>query len=231
VDENNRPLYGGDIFGINLPQQVQPLGEPVEKTLWGELKPPEDESEEEDDDDDDDEEEAEDEDMRGTETPSGLQTPGGFQSTVPSEFGGMESVTGDFTLRKQRRGTDTEEPTVPRNAYTVVQEQAGKISGFFGSDRVYDLKGAQQSNQNVPLLGSEDNRRKRKAGDVDVSVDVDALERDDKLSKDEVKKRYEAGRQEQANPWGRVDQDDLSSMIAEESRKRLKKDEERRSRR
>jgi splicing factor 3B subunit 2 len=59
------------------------------------------------------------------------------------------------------------------------------------------------------------------------------LERDDKLSKEEVSKQYEQTRQQQqgSNPWARVDQDDLSQMIADESRKRLKKDEERRNRR
>jgi splicing factor 3B subunit 2 len=83
------------------------------------------------------------------------------------------------------------------------------------------------------LTRSRTDKKRRRTGDVDVSVDVDALERDDKLSKDEVAKQYEAERQQQksSNPWSRVDQDDLSQMIADESRKRMKKDEERRSRR
>jgi splicing factor 3B subunit 2 len=70
-------------------------------------------------------------------------------------------------------------------------------------------------------------------GDVDVSVDVDALERDDKLSKDQISPQYEATKQQEAasNPWTRSHDDDLSQMIADESRKRLKKDEERRSKR
>jgi splicing factor 3B subunit 2 len=64
-------------------------------------------------------------------------------------------------------------------------------------------------------------------------VDVEALERDDKLSKEEISRQYESSRQKQqsSNPWARVDQDDLSQMIADESRKRLKKDEERRTKR
>jgi splicing factor 3B subunit 2 len=227
VDEHNRPLFGGDIFGQPPRQENQPSGEPVEKTLWGELQPPEEEEEEEEEDDSEeegDEEEDQDEDLRGMETPAGLQ------STVPSEFGGMESVSGSFTLRKQRHGTETEETTGPRSAYQVLPEQAVRAQGFFGSDRKYDLKGTQQAPKNVPMLGAQDATKKRKVGDVDVSVDVDALTRDDKLSKDEIKKKYERERQEQANPWGRVDQDDLTSMIAEESRKRLKKDDERRRR-
>jgi splicing factor 3B subunit 2 len=229
TDEKQRPLYGGDIYGIATQQQNIPQGEPVEKELWGELLPPAEEEEEEEEEESDEEEE--DEDMGGMETPGGMTTPGGMQSTLPSEFGGMESVAGNFALQKQRRGTETEESTGPRTAWQVIPEQASKISGFFGSDRTYDLKATQAANKNIPMLGSEDNRRKRKVGDVEVSVDVDVLTRDDKLSKEEIAKQYEAGRQETANPWGRVDQEDLSSMIAEESRKRLKKDEERRSKR
>ncbi|TID20095.1 DUF382-domain-containing protein [Venturia nashicola] len=229
VDEKQRPLYGGDIFGTATQQQNIPQGDPVEKELWGELHPPAEDEEEEEESEE--EEEDEDEDMTGTETVGGMTTPGGMQSTLPSEFGGMESVAGNFALQKQRRGTETEESTGPRTAWQVIPEQASKISGFFGSDRTYDLKASQAAAKNIPMLGSEDNRRKRKVGDVEVSVDVDALARDDRLSREEIAKQYEAGRQETANPWGRVDQDDLSSMIAEESRKRLKKDEERRSKR
>ncbi|OCK91286.1 DUF382-domain-containing protein [Cenococcum geophilum 1.58] len=226
VDEYNRPLYGGDIFGVLQPQNNQQMGEPVEKTLWGELRPEEDTEEEESEEDED---EDEDDDEAGLETPSGLETPGGMTSTVPSEFGGAESIGGEFTLRKQRRGTETEESTAPRSAYQVLPEHSIRAQGFFGGERAYDLKAAQQ---NLPVLGEENNRRKRKAGDVDVSVDVDALARDDKLNKDELKKQYEVQRKAEAQgQWGTIDQDDLSAMIADESRKRLKKDEEKRSRR
>jgi splicing factor 3B subunit 2 len=78
-----------------------------------------------------------------------------------------------------------------------------------------------------------DRRTKRRVGDVDVSVDVEALEREDRLSKEEVSKQYEASRQQQAasNPWSRGHEEDLSEMIASESRKRLKKDEERKKKR
>lgn len=227
VDEYNRPLYGGDVFGVLQPQQEQPAGEPVERNLWGELQEPEEESEEEEEEEDD-EGEDEDEDMGGMQTPGGLQTPSGMTSAVPTEYGGAESVSGEFSLRKQRRGTETEEPAQQRSAYTVLPEQNVRAQGFFGSERAYDLKAAQQ----MLVLGQEDNnRRKRKAGDVDVSVDVDALEREDRLSKDEIKRRYDAQREaEQQGTWGDY-QEDLSSMIAEESAKRLKKDQERRSRR
>ncbi|OJD15147.1 hypothetical protein AJ78_04572 [Emergomyces pasteurianus Ep9510] len=227
VDEHNRPLYGGDIFGVLQTQQNVQQGEPVEKELWGELQPPEEESEEEESE----EEEEEDEDEEGgtgLQTPSGLETPSGMVSTVPSEFGGTESVVGEFDVRKHHRGTETEESTHPRAAYQVIPEHQTQVQGFFGGDRVYDLKSAQSS---LPVLGAEEQSRKRKKpGDVDVSVDPDALHAHDGINKDSLKNLYEAQRQKESNPsWGF--QEDLSDMIASESRKRLKKEDERRTKR
>ena len=227
LDEYNRPLYGGDVFGVLQTQQNQQLGEPVEKTLWGELQEPEEESEEEEED----EEEEEHEDVgAGLQTPSGLETPGGMASTVPSEFGGAESMAGEFDLRKQRRGIDTEESTHPRSAYQVLPEQQIRSQGFFGGDKAYDLKATQQ-NPNLPVLGQDEQGRKRKKpGDVDVAMDPDALQANDGMNREDVRRMYDAQRHQEAQgQWGF--QEDLSDMIAEESRKRQKRDEERRSRR
>ena len=225
LDEYNRPLYGGDVFGVLQTQQNQQLGEPVEKTLWGELQEPEEEEEEEEDEED---EEDQEEGGAGLQTPSGLETPGGMASTVPSEFGGAESMTGEFDLRKHRRGTDTEENAHPRSAYQVLPEQQIKSQGFFGGDKAYDLRGTQ--NASMPILGQEDQGRKRKKpGDVDVAMDPDALQANDGMNREDVRKMYEARRQQEPGQWGF--QEDLSDMIAEESRKRQKRDEERRSRR
>ncbi|OJD25816.1 hypothetical protein ACJ73_02816 [Blastomyces percursus] len=226
VDEHNRPLYGGDIFGVLQTQQNVQQGEPVEKELWGELQPPEEESEEEESEEEEDEEEDE-EGGTGLQTPSGLETPSGMVSTVPSEFGGAESVVGEFDVRKHR-GTETEESAHPRSAYQVIPEHQTQVRGFFGGDRAYDLKAAQS---NIPVLGAEDQSRKRKKpGDVDVSVDPDALHTHDGINKDNLTDLYEAQRKQENNPnWGF--QEDLSDMIASESRKRLKKDEQRRAKR
>lgn len=227
VDEYNRPLYGGDIFGVLQPQQNTQLGEPVEKTLWGELQEPEEESEGEEESDEEDEDGDVEDVGAGLQTPSGLETPGGIASTVPSEYGGAESVTGDFDLRKQRRGTDTEESTHHRTAYQVIPEQQARVSGFFGGDRTYDLKAAQSS---LPVLGQEDqNRKRKKPGDVDVAMNPDDLQAKDKLDKEDMKRLYEAQKQQDQGNYGF--QEDLSDMIASESRKRQKRDEERRSRR
>ncbi|KAI1920128.1 hypothetical protein LOZ58_000738 [Ophidiomyces ophidiicola] len=226
VDEHNRPLYGGDIFGVLQTQQNVQQGEPVEKDLWGELQPPEEESEEEEEDE---EEEEGDEDVAaGLQTPSGLETPSGMVSAMPSEFGAAESIAGEFDLRKHNRGTETEETTHPRSAYQVIPERQAQVQGFFGGDRVYDIKAGES---NIPLLGSEEqNRKRKKPGDVDVSLDPDALQSHGGINKDNLKSLYETQKQQEANPdWSF--QEDLSDMIANESRKRLKKDEERRSKR
>ena len=226
LDEYNRPLYGGDVFGVLQTQQSHQQGEPVEKTLWGELQEPEDESEEEESDDED--EAGDDDDVgAGLQTPSGLETPGGMASTVPSEFGGAESVGGEFNLRKQRKGTETEENPHPRSAYQVLPEQQARVQGFFGGDRTYDLRAAQT---NLSVLGQDDQGRKRKKpGDVDVAMDPDALQAKDGMDKEDVKRMYEMQREQEKGQWGF--QEDLSDMIASESRKRQKRDEEKRARR
>ena len=226
VDEYNRPLYGGDIFGVLQPQQNTQLGEPVEKTPWGELQEPEEESEDEESEDEEDEIGDAEDVGAGLQTPSGLETPGGMASTVPSEYGGAESVAGEFDLRKQRRGTDTEESSRPRQAYQVIPEQQARVSGFFGGDRTYDLKSAQSS---LPVLGQEDQSRKRKKpGDVDVAMDPDTLQAKDGIDKEEMKKLYETERKQEQGQWSF--EEDLSDMVASEGRKRQKRDEERRRR-
>lgn len=228
VDEaTNRPLYGGDIFGVLQQQQNTQQGEPIEKDLWGELQPHEESEEEEEDDEDEEEEEDEDQEEGGAglETPSGIQTTGGMTSTVPTEIGGTETVS-EFDLRK-RRGTETEDSAHPRSAYTVIPERQTRVEGFFGGDRAYDLRAAQAE---VPVLGQEESRKRKKPGDVDVSMDPDALAARDGMDKDEVKRAYEAQRKSEQS-FGQEFQEDLSDMIASEYRKRQKRDEERRGRR
>ncbi|KAH8820602.1 hypothetical protein F5884DRAFT_719838 [Xylogone sp. PMI_703] len=226
VDEFNRPLYGGDIFGVLQPQVNNQPGEPVERTLWGELQPPEEESEEEESEEE--EEEDDEEDIgAGLQTPSGLETPGGMTSTVPSEYHGEISVGGEFDLRKQRRGTETEESVHPRSAYTVIPERQIRAEGFFGGERAYDVRAAQQ-NSHLPVLGQDDEGRKRKKpGDVDVALDPDMLQSENGINKEELKRQFEAQKKEENKGW--AFEEDLSDMIAQESRKRLKRDEDRRS--
>lgn len=216
VDEFNRPLYGGDIFGVLQPQVNAQSGEPIERTLWGELQAPEEESEEEEEsDEEEEEEEAEDEDIG-----AGLETPSGMASQVPSEY--PAEVGGDFDLRKQKRGTETEESIHPRSAYQVIPERQIRAEGFFGGERAYDVSGRSQT-AHLPVLGQDDDSRKRKKpGDVDVALDPDALQSEDGISKEELRRRFEAQKKEEGPAW---DTEDLSDMIAQESRKRQKRDE------
>jgi splicing factor 3B subunit 2 len=200
VDEFNRPLFGGDIFGVLQPQVNNQAGEPIERTIWGELQAREDESEEEEESDE--EEEGDEEEIgAGLQTPSGLETPGGLASAVPSEYPGEASVGGEFDLRKQRRGTETEESTGPRSAYTVIPERQIRAEGFFGGERAYDVRGGQ--NAHLPVLGQEDDSRKRKKpGDVDVALDPDSLINEDGMSKEELKRRFDAQKKsEQGIPF------------------------------
>ncbi|KAJ5955710.1 hypothetical protein N7501_009989 [Penicillium viridicatum] len=227
VDEHNRPLFGGDIFGVFQPQQHAQQGEPIEKDLWGELHEAEESEEESEAEEEDEDEEESDEDGvgAGAHSPSGMETPSGIDSAVPSEFVGAENVSGEFDVRKHHRGTDTEESVHPRSAYQVIPERQTNVEGFFGGDRAYDLAG---STAKPPVLGAEDQTRKRKKpGDVEVSVNLDAIQSGDGLSKESLQSMYESQRQQQ-NPPNWDFQEDLSDMIAQEHRKRFRKEEERR---
>ena len=269
LDEYNRPLYGGDIFGImaggqpgqpgmpGAPQQTYQAavpqsmpyaaGEPIERTLWGELQPPAEESEEEESDEEE-EEEDEDEDLAdipgGTATSTGLETPAGYASTIHPDHApsGVEtSIAGEFDLRKTRRGYETEESSygAPRSAYQVIPERQTRVEGFFGSDKTYDLsKGSAGGGHggpppSVPVLGQDDDSRKRKKpGDVEVALDPDQLIAQG-MNKEEMRKKYEAARREEGPgaQWSGFNED-LSDMIAQEAArstsKRQKREEEKR---
>ncbi|KAK5039479.1 hypothetical protein LTR13_003736 [Exophiala sideris] len=230
VDEaTNRPLYGGDIFGVLQQQTNTQQGEPIEKDLWGELQPPEEEEEEEEDEEEEEEEEEEQDEEEGgaaLATKSGIETSTGLASYVPTEIGGTETVS-EFDLRK-RRGTETEESSHPRSAYQVIPERQTRVEGFFGGDRVYDLKSAQQNANNLPVLGQDETRKRKKPGDVDVSIDPDALAARDGMDKEDLQRAYDQQRKAEQNPQWDF-QEDLSDMIATESRKRQKRDEEKRN--
>lgn len=66
--------------------------------------------------------------------------------------------------------------------------------------------------------------QRKKPGDIDVALDPSQLE-EDGLSQDVIKQRYEAAQQAQQQD-SRVFQEDLSDMIAQEGRKRQKREEE-----
>ncbi|OAQ83975.1 splicing factor 3b [Purpureocillium lilacinum] len=240
VDELNRPLFGGDVLGLNTQQPApvqqgqpdQPILEPVERTLWGELQPREEESEEEEESDEEEEEgeDEQEEDVGGEEDIGGLETPGGYASTVLPNQGTETSMAGDFDLRKERAGYGTETPS-GRAAYTVLKEQKTQgAGGLFGVGHQYDLSSAQHAN--MPVLGAEDDSRKRKKpGDVDVALDVDSLGQHDGLDKNALRQKFEEGSRQQGVGANWQHDEDLADMIAEESRKRQKTERERSDRR
>lgn len=240
IDDLNRPLYGGDVLGLNnQPIVVQPppnqpdpvIVEPIERTLWGELQPREEESEsEEEEESEDGGEEQEEEDAVKEEDIGGLETPGGYASTVLPNQGTETSIAGEMDLRKERSGHGTETPS-GRAAYTVLKEQKAQgTSGLFGVGHQYDLSSAQR--HNVPVLGAEDDFRKRKKpGDVDVALDVDSLGQHDGISKDALRKKFEEGSKQQGIGANWQHDEDLADMIAEESRKRQKTERDRNDRR
>ncbi|OAA44339.1 splicing factor 3b [Metarhizium rileyi] len=232
VDDSNRPLYGGDVFGLAQngaqPQAAQAqlqIGEAVERTLWGELQPREEESEEEEEESE--EEEEDNADAGGLETPGGMETPSGYSTNLNEYASGVEtSIAGEMDLRKERRGYDTEESSAPRSAYTVLPERQVRAEGFFGSDRVYDLKAGQRAGMQV--LGSEDESRKRKKpGDVDVALDVDSLNQHDGINRDALRQQFEETNRQEGLGAKWAHDDDLTDLIAEESRKRQRTERER----
>lgn len=241
VDDQNQPLFGGDVFGLPDIKDDKDDGikaEAVDKSLWGELQPPEDDEEEEEEEEDEEEEDDDDDESgrrTGIETPyGGTETPGGITSTVPTDFLGTRNMSDEMNLRKQRVGTETEASNHPRAAGQVLNERSIRAEGFFGGERVYDLSGsAGGPPANVPVLGSDrDERgRKRKVGDLDVSMDPDALARDDKMSKEELRRRFDAESvQQNRGGWQGADNEDLSGVFAEESAKRQKREADRQKR-
>jgi splicing factor 3B subunit 2 len=222
----NRPKFGGDPLGQGIVHETTAsathAGAYEERKIWGQLRKEGDsDDEEEEEEEDEDEDEA---DEEGQDDISGMRTSATAATGMPSEIGGTETIGGEFTLRKQRRGIETEEPGAPRSAYQVLPEKNIQATGFFGGEHAYDLDATRRD-----TFGDN---RKRKAGDIEVSVDVDMLAENDKMDKEALRKQYEAQRKaEMQGQWQSIDQDDLSEMIAAESRKRVKRDDEKRPRR
>ncbi|CRK11889.1 hypothetical protein BN1708_002328 [Verticillium longisporum] len=70
-------------------------------------------------------------------------------------------------------------------------------------------------------------RKRKKPGDIDVALDPDSLQSHDGISKDELRRRFEEGKKEDGIGAKWAYEEDLSEMIAQESRKRQKVDEKR----
>ncbi|KAL0946378.1 hypothetical protein HGRIS_012608 [Hohenbuehelia grisea] len=219
LDEYNRPLYG-DVFGVLPKASDSGMGEPVDKTPWGELEPEEEEEEEESEEESEEEEGGEPAPMEGIQTPSGLETPSGMASVVSTVAGGLE--TPDFLeLRKNATRATSEADSGPRSLYQVVPEKQTSVRGLMGSERGYDVSAV--AGAPIPVLGDE-RGTKRKANGVDVSIDASELEG---LSEDELRRKYDQHSRGSAGvPGGH--KEDFSDMVAKEmAKKKQKADRER----
>jgi len=223
VDEFNKPLYG-DVFGVM--EKIAPPAEqdPVERELWGEIEEAEEEIEEEEESEEEEAEEEQEaiEDMDGIPTdetiePSGLETPSGIASAVPS---GLE--TPDFLeLRKSRFDVAPEPQTrEQRDLYRVLPE-AQKKKGFLGSTG-YDISqptlDEDIATNVIPhslarLIG-------QKRG-VDVALDPSQLENLTKADLKALHDKEEARQMAAKRSYNQVE--DMSDMVAERAAQQAKK--------
>ena len=183
VDAYNRPLYG-DVFGTAelAKAQVELPGAqwvvPPERELWGELEPePEYDEEEEEEEEDYIHEEEEVEEEVQSRVASGLETPSGLISTVPS---GLETPE-HLELRKEVPQPRYIPPATSsleekKELYRVLPQVDTRLTGkVMGTQHVYDMR-------------SDVSRRK---GDVDVSIDLQDLEKDGKIDPNALKAKYD----------------------------------------
>ncbi|WVQ77708.1 hypothetical protein IAR50_007398 [Cryptococcus sp. DSM 104548] len=227
VDDFNRPLYGdvyGELQGAEIAHQNQ-----IDHTLWGEIEDmPEEEEESEDESEEEDQEEEDEEGPRdipadGLATPSGMATPSGYQSVTSTVPGGLETPDFNFSeLRKNARPQADERPSGPRELYQVVPERETSSQGFMGSSTTYDI-GSLGQNGGPAVLGAEDGGRKRKAGDVEISLDGD-----EDLTQEQLRAKYEASRSQASKvyvPGADADRSGFDDVVSGEMKKRARKDD------
>ncbi|RIA84140.1 hypothetical protein C1645_808909 [Glomus cerebriforme] len=222
VDEYNRPLYG-DVFGTYQQEIPSDIVQPIERSLWGELELEEEESEEEEEEEE--EEIVEDDTATSKALQEGLVTPSGL-SSVPSGLETPEYIelrkfqntstpttntaslasgleTPDFIeLRKYQKNDEDE----PKPLYTVLPQKETSISGFMGSQHVYDLSGS--------LKGA---KRKAVGAGVDVALDPSEMAN---LDEETLRVKFEEA-QQATLPEGA--HEDFSDMVAEHASKQAKK--------
>lgn len=138
--------------------------------------------------------------------------------------------------KKTRDGTETEEPSGPKELYHVIPERETSSKGFMGSSTAYDLSSVGRG-PGPAVLGAEDRGTKvrhgakvgsglitddqRKAGDVEISVGDD-----EELSQAQLKKRYEEQQAQQNRvhvPGANADRSGFDDVVAGETQKRARK--------
>ncbi|CAG8509211.1 5265_t:CDS:10 [Paraglomus brasilianum] len=208
VDEYNRPLYG-DVFGTYQQEIPSEMVQPIERKLWGEYEPEEDALQE------------------GLVTPSGLSSvPSGLETpdyielrkyqngppapapaaanVPPSLASGLETPE-VIELRKYQRAEEEE----PKQLYTVLPQKETSITGFMGSQHVYDISNATGTSKGT----------KRKAVGAGVEVALDPSEMAN-LDEETLRAKFDEA-QAASRPEGA--HEDLSDMVAEHASKQAKK--------
>ncbi|CAJ0906529.1 9787_t:CDS:10, partial [Entrophospora sp. SA101] len=220
VDEYNRPLYG-DVFGTYHQDIPSENVQPIERKLWGELEP---------------EEEVEDESVTSKALQEGLVTPSGF-SSVPNGLqtpdyielrkfqatpatttsssainaslaSGLE--TPDFIELRKHQKPDEEET---KQLFTVIPQKEVPISGFMGSQHVYDISNTAGST----AATSKGAKRKVIGTGVEVALDPSEMAN---LDEETLRAKFEEAQQAH-QPEGA--HEDLSDMVAEHASKQAKK--------
>jgi splicing factor 3B subunit 2 len=211
VNEAGVPLYG-DVFGSLGVEEEQAA---IDKSHWGELAEADSSDEEEE------------EEEQSGDAPGGTETPAGGGAATPldgaeSSMSGLETPDAMLDLRKRGLETPSDAGTpAPRELYTVVGEERTAVGGaLFGADKRYNLAGSSSSKAAAAAGGGSSSRSSAAAaaaGDVAVSINPDELEL--QLEDAEgLRERYEA-----SVASSQPQREDLSDIIAEESRKRKRK--------
>lgn len=128
----------------------------------------------------------------------------------------------------------------PKQLYQVIKERSNDLSGFMGSERVYDLTGVKAPVAAIPTsgvlpksapasaasaaalaaqagLGGAPKRKAGPSGDgIDLAINPEELE--EGLDEDSLRRRYEEGTQA-----ARGDQEDFSDLVAEHAQKQAKR--------
>ncbi|KAK9767688.1 hypothetical protein K7432_002327 [Basidiobolus ranarum] len=199
VDEFNRPLYG-DVFGTTTTIDVPfDIIEPVEKTPWGELDSDDEEEEEEEEEDDDEEMKEDEAETESVDLREGLETPSGLSSVQT----GLETPA----YIELRKNVERElEDDQPKQLYHVIQQKDTAVSGFMGSQHVYDMSSG---------ASGSSGRSKRKTGaGIDVAIDPSEIN-----DQDVLRAKYE----EKTAALPENSREDFSDMVAEHANKQAKK--------
>jgi splicing factor 3B subunit 2 len=217
VDEFGRPLYG-DVFGTAPPPAPPEISQPIEKKHWGEFL--QDEEEEEQDEegepqDNEEEEPAED----GMATPSGFETPSGMATP--------ESID----LRKGSKKVEAAPPPPPppseegtgKQLYTILQQQERSVgNALMGSTHAYviptekrEMKGKANA---VNLIRSQASEK------IDIALDASEVENLEQLNEEVLAQKYEDALAQKTNEKYQP-REDVSDIIAENYKKKRKKEQ------